>query len=182
MLGELTSRQIEHVLLTELVGRIGCHARDRSYVVPVTYAYDGEAVYGHSALGMKIQMMRENPRVCFEVDHLDDMTNWRSVIAWGTFEELQGAKAEEATRFLSDRLAPFMVSATARNEHREAHPAPGPSTEVHGRPLVVFRIVLTEKSGRYESSGHPSAAVREEAALTHPPPATINPRHPFPKV
>ena len=68
MLGELTSDQIEHLLHSEVVGRIGCHAAGRTYVVPVNYAYDGEFLYGHAADGMKLQMMRENPELCFEVD------------------------------------------------------------------------------------------------------------------
>jgi hypothetical protein len=36
--------------------------------VPITYVFDGEAVYAHSADGLKIRMMRANPHVCFEVD------------------------------------------------------------------------------------------------------------------
>ncbi len=183
MLGELSPSQVEHVLLTEVVGRIGCYAHGRSYVVPLTYAYDGEAVYAHSAEGLKVEMMRENPRVCFEVDHLDDMTNWRSVIAWGTYEELHGPKAEEALRFLSDRLSPFMVSATARNGFRTLPARTTPSTEVHGKPLTVFRLVLTEKTGRYETSGQSPllAPVPVERSVS-PPPATTHPRHPFPRV
>jgi nitroimidazol reductase NimA-like FMN-containing flavoprotein (pyridoxamine 5'-phosphate oxidase superfamily) len=28
-------------------------------------------------------MMRANPHVCFEVDHRENLANWRSVVAWG---------------------------------------------------------------------------------------------------
>ena len=48
MLGELDAEQIEELLRAEVLGRIGCHADGRTYVVPVTFAYDGECVYGHS--------------------------------------------------------------------------------------------------------------------------------------
>jgi hypothetical protein len=47
MLGTLDCRQIEDLLHAEVVGRIGCHTSGRTYVVPITYAYDGAAVYGH---------------------------------------------------------------------------------------------------------------------------------------
>jgi hypothetical protein len=40
-------------------------------------------VCGHSADGLKITMMRANPHVCFEVDHRENLANWRSVVAWG---------------------------------------------------------------------------------------------------
>ena len=88
MLGELTPEQINAVLFNEVVGRIGCYLEGRTYIVPITYVFDGEAVYGHSAEGLKIRMMRTNPNVCFQVDQRENLANWRSVIAWGVFEEL----------------------------------------------------------------------------------------------
>ena len=94
MLGELNRAEIEQTLRTQAVGRIGCHANARTYVVPITYVYHGQAgIYFHSLDGLKIQMMRANPSVCFEVDVVYDLANWQSVIAWGRFEELTGEAA-----------------------------------------------------------------------------------------
>jgi uncharacterized protein len=42
------------------------------FLVPVFYAYDGEAVYFHSAqVGTKIDILKRNPKVCFAIslDH-----------------------------------------------------------------------------------------------------------------
>jgi hypothetical protein len=39
MLGELTKSQIDNVLYSAVVGRLGCHSDDLTYVVPITYAY-----------------------------------------------------------------------------------------------------------------------------------------------
>ena len=58
MLGELTANQIEMVLYCEVIGRIGCHANDNTYVVPTTYAYDGQFVYGHTIEAMKGEVYR----------------------------------------------------------------------------------------------------------------------------
>ena len=80
MLGALYKPQIDHVLHSQVVGRIGCYADGKLYVVPITYAYDGKYIYAHSKDGMKIKMMRKNPHVCFEVDVMENMANWRSVI------------------------------------------------------------------------------------------------------
>lgn len=146
MLGELTADEIEKLLESELIGRIGCHADGRTYVVPVTYAYSEGAVYCHSGDGLKLGLMRKNPDVCFEVEHVDDLAVWKSVIARGRFEELTGPAAKEGLRIFIDRMAPFMVSETARPTHgvgSEAHPE-------GGRRAVAYRIVLTEKSGRFE--------------------------------
>jgi nitroimidazol reductase NimA-like FMN-containing flavoprotein (pyridoxamine 5'-phosphate oxidase superfamily) len=73
MLGELTKDQSEQVLWSEVLGRIGCYTDGRVYVVPVTYAFDGAYIYAHSKEGLKIQMMRKNPMVCFQVDQMENM-------------------------------------------------------------------------------------------------------------
>lgn len=54
MLGELNPTMIERLLHDNIVGRIGCHSFGRTYVVPITYAYDGNAIYAHSAEGTKL--------------------------------------------------------------------------------------------------------------------------------
>ena len=58
------------------------HDAGRADVDPITYAYHDGAVYGHSTEGQKLHMMRADPYVCFEVEQIDDLANWRSVIAW----------------------------------------------------------------------------------------------------
>src|SRR6476661_5414991 len=100
MMGELTASEIEELLRTSRIGRIGCHGEGRVYVVPIAYVYDGECVYAHSTDGLKVRTMRMNRNVCFEVDDIRRISEWRSVIAWGTYEELWGQAEDEAARRL----------------------------------------------------------------------------------
>lgn len=148
MLGELNAEQIEMLINRQVIGRIGCCADNRIYVVPVTYAYHNNCIYAHSKDGMKIQMMRKNPKVCFEVDLMENMATWQSVIAWGNFEELKDeARQKEGLSLLMNRLKPIMVSETAQPAHTisESH-----KHDTGGFHAVVFRIQLTEKTGRFE--------------------------------
>jgi nitroimidazol reductase NimA-like FMN-containing flavoprotein (pyridoxamine 5'-phosphate oxidase superfamily) len=134
MIGVMSNDEIETTLRRHRVGRIGCSANDRPYVVPITYAYDGVFVYGYSGLGRKIEVMREQPLVCFEVDEIDGDASWRSVIAEGRYEEL--TDAEERRQALG-RLGfgtEQVVSRTPNGAMR----------------LVVFRLRLSERSGRFE--------------------------------
>jgi len=94
MLGKLSDVQIEQVLHEQFVGRIGCYADGKIYVVPVTYVYDDAYIYAHSKEGLKVQMMRKSPQVCFQVDAMENMTNWRSVIVWGEYQELKRKRAK----------------------------------------------------------------------------------------
>src|SRR3954453_16255925 len=89
MFGRLQDQEIEEILTRQYVGRLGCSSNGRNYIVPISYAYDGSYLYFHAAHeGTKIQMMRENPQVCFQADSMENMANWKSVICWGVFEEL----------------------------------------------------------------------------------------------
>ena len=147
MLGELDADQIECVLSDNVIGRIGCYAEGRVYVVPVTYAYDGSSIFGHTTEGLKIRMLRHNPECCFEVDQSENMAHWQSVITWGTFEELKGKAAEDGIKLLIDRLMPVMSSQTSLPEHAHIRQH---NQDAHGVEMVVYRIRLKQKTGRFE--------------------------------
>lgn len=149
MLGELSPSQIEDLLQKQYVGRIGCHSQGRTYVVPVSYAYDGQSIVVHSPEGMKLRMMRDNPDVCFEVDRMESLTTWQSVIAWGRFEEIGGDEARQAMMLLIHRLQPLLpqsrtcVDNAAETPHSSGTPV---------RMPVLYRIRLQEKTGRFEDT------------------------------
>lgn len=136
MIEELSRDEIDELLRAELVGRIGCHAEGVTYVVPVIYAYDGEALYGHTVEGQKTRMMRANPQVCFEVDRYERGGGWRSVIVQGSYEELDGAESERALALLASRFG--------------AQPGRGRAERARGggRPSLSFRIRVREATGR----------------------------------
>jgi uncharacterized protein len=139
----LAGEEIERVLRAEVVGRIGCHAAGRTYVVPVCYAYEEGAIYAHSGLGLKIEMMRQNPSVCFEVDHVEDLTNWDSAICWGTYEELSRSDAQHGLDLIRAGISNRMPR-TLGHGQLAAEKADGADTP------IVFRLNLTERSGREE--------------------------------
>lgn len=145
MIAELNDRQIENILSSVLVGRIGCHSEGRTYVVPVAFAWHDGYIYAHSNEGLKVRMMRKNPSVCFQVDAIDSLANWRCVIMQGEFEELTTRELQlHAFNLLQERLSPFRTSDAAKPHS----PPPG---EKRRRP-VFYRIRIVEKSGRYEKN------------------------------
>jgi uncharacterized protein len=147
MLGSLSPAEIEDLLHTEVVARLGCHAEGRTYVVPVTYAYDGEFVLVQSADGLKVRMMQQNPSVCVEVDRIESLANWRSVIAWGRFEPLSGVDASAALVRLRARLRSLVVGQTASGPILNEGETPIRSGNGHAS---IYRIRLFEKTGRFE--------------------------------
>lgn len=101
---EITIRsEIDEVILGCQVCHLGLATDGEPYVVPVSFGYDGAAVYFHTASeGKKIDIIGSNPRVClaFErnvnlVTSDTDPCKWtftfESVIGYGTVTELLDA-------------------------------------------------------------------------------------------
>jgi nitroimidazol reductase NimA-like FMN-containing flavoprotein (pyridoxamine 5'-phosphate oxidase superfamily) len=147
MMGELDTAQIDEVLRSEVLGRIGCIADGWPYIVPVTYLYDGEYIYVHSAEGMKLRAMRENPMVCLEVEQMHGMSNWRTVVVRGHFEQLGREDEERAMGLIATRLSKLDTDASARLTYQEDIYR----REGFDRP-VLFRIRLEDRTGRFELS------------------------------
>ena len=149
MFGSLDHMEIEALLKRQLIGRIGCHAGGLTYVVPISYAYDGTFVYAYTFEGLKIEMMRKNPKVCFEVDDTRQLINWKSVIAWGEFEELTDEESQQkALKKLNERVLPLISSETMRLSPLW----PFEIEERENMPGIFFRIRLTKKTGRFEKT------------------------------
>lgn len=149
MLGELNPEMVEQLLKRQLLGRIGCHADGMTYVVPVHYAYDAPYIYANSAVGVKINIMRKNPQVCFEVDDIQNFFNWQSVICQGTFQEITDIhESEQAVQKIIDRIEPYLLKSD------EAHPAHGITENAYDigttKELVVYKIKLNSITSRFE--------------------------------
>lgn len=89
------STVIDHILTTSRICRLGMVDGDEAYIVPVNYAYSEGQIYIHSAPhGRKMDIIRRNSRVSFEIELDDDIiTNdipcewsakYRSIMGNGT--------------------------------------------------------------------------------------------------
>jgi uncharacterized protein len=149
MIANLNNKQIRNLLATEIIGRIGCYTANRVYVVPISYAFDGNDIYAHTYEGLKVNAMRDHPYVCFEVDDVRNMSNWQSVIAWGKFEEItHEAERKKAIKILLNRALPVISSITTHL----GTTWPFYEEEVDAIEGIFFRIRLEEITGRFETS------------------------------
>jgi uncharacterized protein len=145
--GEMSPDAIESLLHEQIVARIAyLDRRGNPCIVPINYAYDGDAFYGYSLFGAKIEGMSAHPGVCVEVDRVDDSADWWSVVARGTFDQLTGSEALAAVERISDRLRTY-----ARAD-RTPEPAAQTYVTREGGPGVAYRIRITHKRGRYSAS------------------------------
>lgn len=146
MIGKLSDQQMQTILQQNMMGRIGCCSNTKILVVPVCYAYNGKAIIAHSAEGMKINIMRNHPQVCFEVDVITSLTHWESVIIWGQYQEILDEKEKfYSMKYLMSRLLQFTESEKIHQvkEDDNGH------FNSNIRP-VIYRISIDEMTGRFE--------------------------------
>jgi nitroimidazol reductase NimA-like FMN-containing flavoprotein (pyridoxamine 5'-phosphate oxidase superfamily) len=135
MILEMSTSEIDEFVLSQKIGRVGCHVNGETYVVPVIYGWDADCIYVYTTEGKKVDMMRENHRVCFEIDEYAPDGGWRSVIAQGVFEELNGDDAARALRIITERVTSNRDASSSRSRGGERVP-------------VAFRIRTTDVTGR----------------------------------
>jgi nitroimidazol reductase NimA-like FMN-containing flavoprotein (pyridoxamine 5'-phosphate oxidase superfamily) len=150
MVGILDPKAIDDLLASQRFARLGCHADGKTYVVPISYAFVQGRLIGQTTPGLKISMMRKNPEVCVEVDDIRTLTDWRSVILWGKYEELSGMEAIEAMGHLLDRFGPIFED--SKSHDRLGRNITPDRLDDKPAPNVVYVIHITEKTGRYEQA------------------------------
>jgi nitroimidazol reductase NimA-like FMN-containing flavoprotein (pyridoxamine 5'-phosphate oxidase superfamily) len=133
-IGKLRDTDALTVLRERSLGRLGCIAAGWPYVVPVNYFFDGKDIYIHTLPGKKIDALRANPRVCLQVDEIENSYNWRSVIAYGTVEEVSNEETRE--------------NVLTKLYSRLPHMTPVESKLVEGtKGTIVFRIKVEDVTG-----------------------------------
>ncbi|MFN0119870.1 MAG: pyridoxamine 5'-phosphate oxidase family protein [Blastocatellia bacterium] len=95
MITALGQNECRDLLRKQRIGRLGCCLDNQPYVIPVNYLFDGEDLYVHSLPGRKIETLRANPQACLQVDEIENNYNWRSVLAFGEYEEITDQDARE---------------------------------------------------------------------------------------
>jgi len=80
----LDPREIEQLLARHNVGRIAYTFHGRVDIEPIHYVYPDGAIYMRTAPGSKLAALAHSPWIALEVDEVDGLFDWRSVVAHGT--------------------------------------------------------------------------------------------------
>ena len=75
--------EIERIIKKAIRCRIGLVDNDEPYVVPVSFGYERNALYFHSALeGRKVELIKKNNKICFEIDTDVEVVKGKKPCAW----------------------------------------------------------------------------------------------------
>lgn len=145
---EMTRAECDEALSRAKYGRLACAQDNQPYVLPLNFAFDGSSyLYGFTTLGQKIEWMRTNPLVCFEIDEVQDHNRWSSVIVFGRYQELPDKPEFESARrkahaFLQKRVM-WWEPAYISQEHRD---------KPHSLIPIFFRIKIEHVTGHRANS------------------------------
>jgi nitroimidazol reductase NimA-like FMN-containing flavoprotein (pyridoxamine 5'-phosphate oxidase superfamily) len=133
----LTRERIEEILTRNNVGRIAFSVHDRVDIEPINYVFTHGWIYGRTSQGTKLQAISTNRWVAFEVDEVEGLFQWRSVVVHGAVYLLtpdsppaERHSFEQGIALLRD-LLPNTLLANDPVPHRS----------------MVFRIHLDEVTG-----------------------------------
>lgn len=103
----MTTNEIKELLSRALVGRLGTCKDNQPYAIPMCFTYYNGKIYFHCApKGRKIENMKANPKVCFQVDEhrlvpsttpCDFTMHYQSVLVSGKVQFLKDPKEKLRT-------------------------------------------------------------------------------------
>jgi nitroimidazol reductase NimA-like FMN-containing flavoprotein (pyridoxamine 5'-phosphate oxidase superfamily) len=134
--------EIEAILARNHVGRIGYERSGRVEVQPIHYVYSDGWIYGRTSVGSKYEDLTKTAYrwwpVVFEVDEVEDLFNWRSVLVRGGFYLIDPVHApnQQADWNRAVELLRTLVPETLRDRD----PVPFRT--------AIFRISMQEATGR----------------------------------
>ncbi|HUF28637.1 MAG TPA: pyridoxamine 5'-phosphate oxidase family protein [Gemmatimonadaceae bacterium] len=139
---ELERAECEAILSRNIVGRLAFAFRDRVDIEPVHYVYGDGWLWGRTSSSAKLDVLRHSRWIAFEVDEIDGVFDWRSVVAHGAFYTLDpdGAPAERTALARGMELLRRIVPATGTPDDPVPH------------RNVLFRIHVDRLAGRASTS------------------------------
>jgi uncharacterized protein len=134
----LSAAECEQVLARNHVARLAYSFHDRVDIEPVHYVYDRGSLFGRTSPGSKLTTLAHSHWIAAEVDEVEGLFDWRSVVVRGSFytlsADIPGAEAaawERGTELL-----------------RTLIPETGTARDPVAFRSIIFQIRLEETSGR----------------------------------
>lgn len=147
---EITDSEVlEEILSKEQICRVAMYDGSKPYLLPLNYGYHQGIIYIHSALeGRKIDIFRNYPQVCFEVEQgvqiipgkmaCNWSTRYRSVVGEGIVEIVTGVEGKRDG--LKVIMAQHGMEGTPEFDERELS------------KTVLLKISITSLSGKQSSN------------------------------
>lgn len=135
---------IEQILKQGQVCRLGFVNKNVPYIVPMNYGYQDQALYFHSApAGRKIDLIRANPLVCFEVDELVKMNKAARACDWGvSFKSVIGTGTARILETPAEKKAGLDIIMAQYSDRSFTYP------DEMLEKTAVIKVIVQEMTGK----------------------------------
>jgi nitroimidazol reductase NimA-like FMN-containing flavoprotein (pyridoxamine 5'-phosphate oxidase superfamily) len=144
---EMTREECTEILTRSHLGRLGCAKAEQPYITPLCFHFENPFLYALATFGQKIEWMRQNPRVCVELDHVDAPDRWYSIVIFGRYEELPPASNWKQELIRAHELLKHHVGWWEPGWVSREQLAPGKEPD-----FVFYRIHIDDMTGRRAAS------------------------------
>jgi hypothetical protein len=153
MVGYLSQEESETILVENNYGYIGCNDGFNTYIFPTEYIYDGKHIICQSMPELRILVMRENTRVCFQIDTSDRKKNNTVVRVHGHYIELTNARERyNAIKLFVDRMMHIKIEDELPFK-KETRKVVYTKRNNIWKP-VIYKISIDEIEGSIELNNH----------------------------
>jgi nitroimidazol reductase NimA-like FMN-containing flavoprotein (pyridoxamine 5'-phosphate oxidase superfamily) len=138
----LSRDECDDLLQQNRVGRLAFTFHDRVDIEPVHYVYADGWLHGRTSPGTKVATLLHHPWIAFEVDEVQGLFDWQSVVVHGVvyIPDADGSPADKAAYAATLALIRELVPQALELGD------PTPSRQ------VLFRIHVDEVTGRSSST------------------------------
>jgi len=139
---DLSRVECEAILAQHNIGRLAFAAGPRVEIEPISYVFADGWIYCRTSRGTKTAILTHHRWVAFEVDEVEGLFDWRSVVVHG------------AVYFLDSDSPPADQHSFAHGIELLRQLVPGTGTDQDPTPyrIVVLRLHLDEVTGREAES------------------------------
>ncbi|MBC8439806.1 MAG: pyridoxamine 5'-phosphate oxidase family protein [Deltaproteobacteria bacterium] len=142
---EITNREeIEIILKQSHVCRLAMVDEDKPYLIPMNFGYSDGCLFFHCAKqGRKIDLLKKNPNICFEVDELIRLKKASLACDWGIdFKSVIGSGKAQFLEDSDEKIQALNIIMSQYSDRSFEYP-----DEMLEKTLVI-KVVIDEMTGK----------------------------------
>lgn len=150
MITSLNQHDCSRLLAQNYLGNLAYIYNDEPYVIPITYFFNSKENYMicYSGMGHKIKAMRKKTQISIAVAEILAANLWKSVVAHGTYKEVNGTDAKAYLHQFSIGIKEIIH----KREHKDLDYISEFSSKIYNNDIpIVFLIKLNAMTGRSRS-------------------------------
>lgn len=148
MIRDLNLTESKAILADNYIGNLSYIYNNKPYVVPITYFFDADknVFIMYSSIGHKTEALEKNNAVSIGVTEIENINNWKSVLAQGSFEKLSSI---DSKAYLREFALGIKELISRKEDKKPLFISEFSSKMYYDKVPIVFKIKVDTITGKY---------------------------------